>query len=258
VLNIVHERLLEDAFEGNTAVEIDILDKMIDHFKEVVVVKEVADTAGSSLSEMSSGSGAIKLSPKNVGVELGTQDKSDSTRSHSRTATGTIRHRIHFGGVSGPMRQVVRGHNASRCWILLDEWSGVPLDLQPFLAEMLRRLFFGIPKVTVRLGAIAHRSNFRISDRLGQYLGVEVGAELFPLLDLDEFVVFPARSRAEQSKRSLAFFKNLFFRHLNRALRSLELETLNSPDQLVSLLFTAALRLTQHGFFVFPLRPGDK
>lgn len=116
--------------------------------------------------------------------------------------TGVIRQRIHFGGVTQSMRQAIASDDAKRFWLLIDEWSLVPVDLQPYLAEMLRRLFFGIPKVSVRIAAIPHRSEWRIVGERGDYVGVEVGAELFPLVDLDEFVVFPARSREEQAQRS--------------------------------------------------------
>lgn len=74
---------------------------------------------------------------------------------------------------------------------------------------MLRRIFFGLPKVTVRIAAISHRTEWRISHGPGQYVGLELGAEVFPLLDLDEFVVFPARSRELQTRRRGQRFRSL-------------------------------------------------
>ena len=132
-----------------------------------------------------------------------------------RLATsGAVGHTVHFGAVAELMRKAIAAHSANRCWLLFDEWSKLPMDLQPFLADMLRRVFFGLPKVTVRIAVIPHRTSWRILDEdRGAYIGLEIGAEIFPVLDLDEFVVFPARNRAEQTKRSSEFFKSLLFRH---------------------------------------------
>jgi hypothetical protein len=72
-----------------------------------------------------------------------------------------------------------------------------------------------------------------------------VGAELFPLLDLDEFVVFPARSRDEQTSKSTDFFKTLLHRHLNRVLAEEELGRIDAPDETVRLLFTQVTALQE-------------
>lgn len=49
------------------------------------------------------------------------------------------------------------------------------MDLQPLLADLVRRCMLPIPGVTVKIGAIEQRSRFRIADENG-YLGIEVGA----------------------------------------------------------------------------------
>jgi hypothetical protein len=129
--------------------------------------------------------------------------------------------------------------------VLFDEWSSLPLDVQPYLAEMLRRVFFGTGKVTARIAAIPHRTNWRVLRPGGSgYIGLEIGPEIFPVADLDEFVVFPARSREEQATRAASFFKALLFRHINQVLSERDL-ALNNPDQLVSLLFTQVTALQE-------------
>lgn len=136
-------------------------------------------------------------------------------------------------------------HPAQRFWLLFDEWSGLPVELQPYLGEMLRRIFFNVPKVTVRIAAIPHRTEWRVLRDGGGYTGLEIGAEIFPVLDLDEFVVFPARSRQEQTARATGFFKNLLFRHLDQALADDGRERLADPDEVVRLLFTQLTALQE-------------
>lgn len=250
VLSIVHTQLLEAAFEGDIQVQIDALERMLDHFQEVLVAQEVEqeDTQTDRFGQGSTADIGLSLTPGLVpSVKVGAGSTSETAREDAvRTRqTGVLRHRIHFGGVTKSMRQAIDADSATRFWLLIDEWSGIPIDLQPYIAEMLRRLFFGVPKVTVRIAAIPHRSEWRIAGAHGDYIGAEVGAELFPLLDLDEFVVFPARSREEQSKRSMSFFRALLFRHITTAVVGLGDSAPESESDLIGSLFTQVTSLQE-------------
>lgn len=245
VLSIVHDAFLDAAFNGQADAGIDLLDRMMDHFQEVVVRREVTQSGTVRDSTTVEDKAKLGVSAKTLTVDLESQTATGRSTEETVSGSGPVRHRISFGGISALMRQFLEGFSSKRFWILLDEWSGIPLDLQPFLAEMLRKLFFGIPQVTVRIGAIPHRSNWRIAGDQGQYLGVEVGAELFSLLDLDEFVVFPARTGAEQARRSRSFFQNLIFRHLNYALSTTGSDSLPDVSAMMSLLFTQVTALNE-------------
>ncbi|MCT2178809.1 hypothetical protein M3F63_14325, partial [Brachybacterium muris] len=243
VLGIVHSQMLDAAFEGSVDIQIGVLDRMLDHFQEVLVARETEqeDTRTDRSSEGSNTDLGVDWTPGRMpSMRVGTGSTSEAAREAGvRTRqTGVVRHRIHFGGVTQSMRQAIEADEARRFWLLIDEWSSIPIELQPYLAEMLRRLFFGIPKVSVRIAAIPHRSEWRIAGDRGDYIGVEVGAELFPLLDLDEFVVFPARNREEQARRSLSFFRALLFRHISTALVGMGEEPPESEDDLIGSLFT--------------------
>lgn len=245
VLGIIHDRLLEDAFAGRANTQIDVLERALDHFGEIMVVSSAELEATTGREIQSSAKAGAEVGSRGAKLALEAADADKKTAGDRYKVSGPIRHRIHFGAVGDVLRQVMASHEASRCWIVLDEWSGVPLDLQPYLAQMLRRLFFGIPKVSVRIAAIPHRTEWRIAGDRGDYIGLEIGAEIFPLLDLDEFVVFPARSREEQTQRAVNFFKNLLYRHLSQALDGLGMERPDSPDQMVRLLFTQVTALQE-------------
>jgi hypothetical protein len=246
VLGIIHDRLLEDAFAGRTKAQIDLLERALDHFGEVLVVRDVEQELTGAQESLGSDNVGLKLTPNSIGINAESGSSRRESEGVRSKATGSLRHRIHFGAVGDVLRRVLKEHEAERCWIIFDEWSGVPLDLQPYLGEMLRRLFFGIPKVSVRIASIPHRTQWRVPGLTpGDYVGLEIGAELFPLLDLDEFVVFPARSRAEQTERSTTFFTNLLYRHLSQALTGLDLPALDSPEQMLKLLFTQITALQE-------------
>lgn len=250
VLGLVHGQMLEDALTKGTNVQIEILDGMLEHFREVLVAQEVGreDTRARRSAEGTTTnfglSSQIGEAPT-IDLNFGSSDETTRETGRKTWQTGVVRHRIHFGGVTGFMRQAIEADDAKRFWLLIDEWSGIPIELQPYLAEMLRKLFFGIAKVSVRIAAIPHRSEWRIAGERGSYLGAEVGAELFPLLDLDEFVVFPARNREEQSKRSLTFFRALLFRHISKALVGMGEEPPRNEADLISSLFTQITSLQE-------------
>ncbi len=104
-------------------------------------------------------------------------------------------------------RLVVKVVKPSRLLFILDEWSAVPLDLQPFLADLIRRAFFPIPGITVKIAAIEQRSNFKIGTR-DDYTGIEIGADASADVDLDDYMVFD-----NNAERAVQFFQELIFRH---------------------------------------------
>lgn len=68
--------------------------------------------------------------------------------------------------------------------ILLDEWSSIPLKIQPFFAEFLRRTLFPIPNVKFKIAVVPQRKMFR--EEIGtQMIGLEIGSDIMIALDLD-------------------------------------------------------------------------
>lgn len=134
----------------------------------------------------------------------------ESERQGARRAkvTGIERHHVQFGQVATYLQKLVEALPAERLWILLDEWVAIPAELQPLLADLLRRAVLPVPGVTVKVAAIEQRSNFR-AEKDGDYLGFELGADIQADLDLDDFMVF--ENDAEKAKE---FFRDLLFRHI--------------------------------------------
>lgn len=102
-----------------------------------------------------------------------------------------------------------------RIWLLLDEWSGVPLDLQPLLADLLRHAVFPVQGMVVKMAAIEQRSQFSVGAGVGpgDYIGIEVGADAAADVDLDDFMVF-----ANDPEAAKTFFLELLFKHVRAQL----------------------------------------
>jgi len=118
----------------------------------------------------------------------------------------------------------------ARLLFVLDEWSAIPLDLQPYLADLIRRAVFPVPGITVKIAAIEQRSNFKMGSH-SDYTGIEIGADASADVDLDDYMVFD-----NNSERAVEFFQELVFRHYKS-------ETTPKPDfsdsnELVQAAFT--------------------
>ncbi len=118
--------------------------------------------------------------------------------------------------------------------MLLDEWSIVPNDLQPLLADLLRRSLFPVRGITVKIGAIEQRSVFLTPGERGDYTGIELGADMSGDVNLDDFMVFE-----NDAVRATEFFQELLYRHYRSAAQDLEqTEVLPDSSELVRLAFT--------------------
>lgn len=179
VLGIIHTRLLEDAFALGDDALLSTLEEVLDHFGEVVVAEQVeteqSQGTGRTSTEASSAGITVSSSPELHLGTSGSQSRTATATSRLRV-TGPVRNRVHFGAVANLMARAIVQHPSKRCWFVFDEWSSLSLDIQPYLGEMLRRLFLGVPKVTTRIAVIPHRTEWRVA-REGQtgYIGIEVG-----------------------------------------------------------------------------------
>lgn len=120
--------------------------------------------------------------------------------------------------------------------VLIDEWSNLPLSIQPHFAEFLRRCFISSPNITIKIASVKTRSNFAIRNNNIVY-GLELGADIKVDIDLDGLYAFDKDPEARISD-----LYNILWKHL-KAQKVLE-ETIDVPTLLTVLFqdfYTAAL-----------------
>jgi hypothetical protein len=93
--------------------------------------------------------------------------------------------------------------------ILLDEWTAVPLDLQPLLAEFLKRSFFPNSNITVKIASLDYRSDFTRHLARNNVIGFELGADISAALELDDYFVYD-----RNPARTVEMFSELAYRHI--------------------------------------------
>lgn len=173
---------------------------------------ESESTLSSSTGAEHGGSVSVEMgeSPKIKAALQAKQSHKQSSQTR-RTERGLERLHVSFGQLSGALRGLVGVLPQRTLWILIDEWSSLPLDLQPFLADLLRRSAFTVAGVTVKIGAIERRSNFVDSGAQGDYIGIELGADTSASIDIDDYLTFED-DRTEVQE----FFATLLFNHVTQ------------------------------------------
>lgn len=212
-LAALHDALVELALaeDLNLAQIGPVLDRLADTIAEVAVIgtteRELEGTQEEERTNTRIGSAQAAVDGLSLRVERSSAERAALSSRIRLAETGVSRHRVHFGRVGATLNEL--SQNLDRhIWIILDEWSSVPLDLQPFLADLLRRSVLPIRGYTVKIGAIEQRTRFRIPTEDGDYVGIELGADVAADVNLDDFMVFE-----NDPERAKAFFKELLFRH---------------------------------------------
>lgn len=212
VLGSVHGELLEIAL----SLDLDLsrvgpaLDKLAAAITELEVLGETTrETENQTASESTTGNSVAATFSKVPAASIGwneSEKKSEEQRTHY-TEKGTLRYRVHFGSVSSALKNLVSIIKPAHLVIVLDEWSSLPLELQPYLADLIRRAIFPVQGITVKIAAIEQRTLFKLGGG-SDYTGIEVGADASADVDLDDYMVFD-----NNEARAVEFFQELVFKH---------------------------------------------
>lgn len=184
---------------------------------------------------------SIGIGRKNSGLLFEDKDfeKSSEEKQEKLIEKGDFRHRVHFGTIVKALEKLTRILGKRRVWLLLDEWSSIPQELQPFLADLLRRCVFPVSNCTVQIAAIEQRSTFKLPSTSGDYVGIEVGADASADLNFDDFMVFE-----HDAARATQFFQELLFNHVS-AIEGVSLGGIGDADSFIREAFTQKMVFTE-------------
>ncbi|RYG87814.1 MAG: hypothetical protein EON59_06305 [Alphaproteobacteria bacterium] len=173
----------------------------------------------------------LDATPPSVKVELANSRKEEITNQLSTRRSGRETIHLTFGSISSALVDMVAILGGKRIWFLIDEWSEVPVDLQPYLADLFRRVVLPVNEITVKIAAIEHRTDFAILKDRGEYIGLELGADVSADLNLDDFLVFD-----NSQEKAVDFIGHLIFRHYESS--ASDHPKFDSAEHLISSLFT--------------------
>lgn len=241
VLAAIHSNLYEQAVEHDALVNLgttgSALDEFFDAHSAVKVVGRTTVEATASAENASSAESKLGFmaapATQSFSGELSVSGSEKEAVSAKKTTTGQEVPRVNFGSVGSALRKIVGTLPKGKLWILIDEWSEVPLDLQPYLADLLRRAVLPTKGITVKIAAIEQRSRLLIPETAVGNVGLELGADLSAAINLDDYMVFD-----NDEDKAVAFFMALVLKHVQAALESEGIVSPKDDSELLSQGFT--------------------
>ena len=105
--------------------------------------------------------------------------------------TEALRETIVYSEIYRVLDAALAAMSVDHLVLLIDEWTSIPTDLQPFIAEFLKRSLLPSQRVTVKIGSLEYRSRFNLPQPGGgNVVGFELGPDITANLDLDDFYVY--------------------------------------------------------------------
>ena len=210
------------------------LDALQTAISTVRITGEVEEDATLESKDHTSKTGKITgalLGSSNVGVDASASSSTEHGSKRTTHRSGKEVIHLTFGSIAGALADMVSILGGKRVWFLIDEWSEIPVDLQPYLADLFRRVVLPVKDITVKIAAIEHRTNFSILKNKGEYIGLELGADVSADLNLDDFLVFD-----NNQEKAVDFIANLIFRHYQSS--PTDHPVVADADELIGGLFT--------------------
>lgn len=196
------------------------------------VVTEVSER--SETSKAASAKGEVTITEASLSAEAASTRKHDLDDKKSTEYTVESEDKIIFPELHRSLREVLELAE-TQLFVLVDEWSSLPSDVQPYLAEFLKRGLLPLKEATIKISALEYRCRFSDVNQDGVF-GFELGADIATAPDLDDYFVF------DRSPEQITdVYADVLYRHLSSELEDQYLSKMHgvsSGKQLASRLFT--------------------
>jgi len=238
ILGVICNDLMEFIIENPSSKSEIALDKLTELMNIVTepMKKYVEDLVSTRELNKSQDKASINYGiKKGVPSITGSMDE-DAAKENEKSTTYKIscEEKINFPQLHYLLKDILDKLNAS-LYLLIDEWSSLPFDIQPYLAEFFKRSFIINPQIILKIAALEYRSNFQ-KNLEHDVIGFEFGGEISTILDLDDYYVY------DRNPKSIAsFFSEMILKHLNIELPAEYLSQtykINSNEDFTSKMFT--------------------
>ncbi|MBU2527254.1 MAG: hypothetical protein KKC03_11705 [Bacteroidetes bacterium] len=237
-LSFVIDGIIEEVISDESEkYELSIISPIADQLWDAVTEIKVGDNVEIEIDEVSTNSSTdeesakLNVSLKDPSFEFGGKNERSKSLATSQKVKrqGSEHHRVNFSSVFKILQLLCQKLNV-HIWILFDEWAEIPQELQPYLAELVRRTILPNGMITVKIAAIEQRTNLSLFNSNNTRIGIEEGADISTSQNLDEYMVFD-----NDETKALEFFKELLFHHYSSINES---TSIKNPDDLVNQAFT--------------------
>jgi hypothetical protein len=149
-------------------------------------VESVATQAVTGSKSTNTSASIDASSSEGLGAQIGHEEKASTTTQTTKSYSVETQDKVIFPSLHAELTEVLKRADTD-LYVLIDEWSSLPIDIQPFLAEFLKRGILPVKRAVVKIASLEYRSAFRSSDGV---TGFELGADIATALELDDYYVF--------------------------------------------------------------------
>ncbi|PKD44687.1 ATP-binding protein [Rhodohalobacter barkolensis] len=238
ILTPIYNTLLEHIVEypnENAEKAIVALDELLDtitqpikSYKQDSEVKRIEKEVGKSKT------GGLNITSTSPDLSLNYSDKESSTQATEQTFRVNEEDKIIFPSLHKSLSETLELADVE-LYLLIDEWSSIPEDIQPYLAEFLKRGVLPVNRAVLKIASLEYRSKFKIPNKTPIF-GFELGADISTAPDLDDYYVFD-----RNPEQITDLFSEILLKHLNVDLPVDYLKNkygISSGKDLASKLFT--------------------
>lgn len=230
ILEAVHEALLSAVLDSSDETldgVLPLLDGIVEAAASVQVVGDVELESTETARHSRDTGTELGLDPKKVGLKFKATELKASEQAERTVIRGRQRPHLIFGNLGRAWRQLAEELAPRSIWLLLDEWTSLPAEIQPVLADLIRRTFLLSPNVVVKIGAVERAARFQERYEDGDYIGIELGADVPLSISIDEYLL-GARGSGEAPCED--FLQELIAKHLVNLVREFGYADLKFPD----------------------------
>lgn len=204
----LHFIVYEAPKDSNKAIEAIDNISLATRFKvDEVITKEVTERSQEKVNNEAGVS--LSINPKDlINISLGDKDTTGKDIEKTTKYSVVSGEKILFPDLHIWLKKLCE-YTGTQIYFLFDEWSSLPFELQPLLAEFLKRSFLPIPHISIKIAALEYRSNFTIQQEKNNHIGFELGSDISTNLDLDDYYVFD-----RNPETITANFGEMLYRHV--------------------------------------------
>lgn len=184
----------------------------------------------------------------NVSASLKASDAQERSVAREVAYDEALRESLVFSEIQQSLNATLAAMKVDHFVLLIDEWTSLPVEIQPYIAEFIRRSFFTSNRVTIKIASLEYRSRFTVNDSSGNIIGFELGADIAANLDLDDFYVYD-----RNTEKVVNIFHELLFKHIVSGMDPSILTEYNIKD---ATSFRSRL-FTERATFVELVRAGE-
>ncbi len=104
-------------------------------------------------------------------------------------ADDTLNSTFDYWQIAESLRTIIAEMGIAHLFIIIDEWAQIPISVQPYVAEYLKRAIMTVPQICIKLLAINYQCQLSKQSDEG-IIGIQRGADIPDVMDFDSYLIY--------------------------------------------------------------------